>query len=561
MGAEETTALAADPPTSQSPTTRLLDRLARWDARVRTRWPFAALVGPEIPPGTVGADTPGLLVRPAVLGFVALVAISAGVSQQRSPFVLKEPMAWFFGVPTSGTPASSHAELLGLVAVYGGLVLLMRVWYGMIRTVTQVPGVPVRKLVAVLALWTVPLLIAPPLFSRDVYSYAAQGEMMSHGISPYRYGPGVLGSTPTVDLVDPLWLNVPAPYGPLFMEADGLLTDVAGHHELPDVVLLRLLAIAGVGLMALGVPMLARSFGRDAAVAFTLALLNPVTILHLIGGAHNDALMLGLLSVGLALSKRGRPVAGIVVCALAAAVKVPAAIGVVYIGWEWMGPGVSWRERVRPLVTAGLVALGVMGFLSVVTGLGWSWILNLATPGTVRSWVAPATGAGLALTDLAHLLHVGVAQHVVLSGTRLLGLGVAAVAGVWLLLNVDRYGTLRAMGLTMLLVVALGPVVQPWYLSWGLVLLAPVAAGRIRTLIIALSVASAFIGLPGGRQLVVDLLHANPITVAVSLLACLAVLTVPLTPFDRERVLQRWRRRRGPGAPEASESPLELAGA
>ena len=42
------------------------------------------------------------------------------------------------------------------------------------------------------------------------------------------------------------------------------------------------------------------------------------------------------------------------------------------------------------------------------------------------------------------------------------------------------------MGLTMLVIVALGPVVQPWYLSWGLVVLAPVATGKVRTLIVGL---------------------------------------------------------------------------
>lgn len=565
MSAQETTVTSGPTrPAQLAVGYRALDRLAGWDAKVRTRWPYAGLV-PRIPADAGPADASNLLLRPAVLGFLALVSISAGVSQQRSPFALKLPGAWFFGVPSAGTTPSSHGELLGLVAVYGGLVLLMRVWYGVMRTVSQVPGIPVRKLVAVGALWCVPLLVAPPLFSRDVYSYAAQGEMMSHHISPYQYGPGVLGSTPMVRLVDPLWLNTPAPYGPLFMEGDGLLTDLGGHHGLPDIVLLRLMALVGVGLIAIGVPMLARSYGRDPSQAFALALLNPVTILHLVGGAHNDALMLGLLAVGLALSKRGRPVAGVLVCALAAAVKVPAFIGVVYIGWEWMGPGAPVRDRIRPLVTAGLIAGAVMGALSLATGLGWSWILNLATPGTVRSWVAPATGAGQLLTGVAHLVHIPVAEHDVLSVTRLLGLGAAAVLGLWLLKNVERFGTLRAVGLTMLAVVVMGPVVQPWYLSWGLILLAPVATGRVRRLIVVSSVASAFIGLPGGRQLVVDLLNANPLTVALALLACLAILTVPLTPFDREQLLQRWRRRRGSGDPDPmgpSEGPVvELAGA
>jgi alpha-1,6-mannosyltransferase len=149
-----------------------------------------------------------------------------------------------------------------------------------------------------------------------------------------------------------------------------------------------------------------------------------------------------------------------------------------------------------------------------------------------------------------------------LTVTRVLGLGTAAAVGAWLLFRCERFGALKAMGITMLLVVALGPVVQPWYLSWGLVLLAPVATRRIRSLIVGLSISSAFLGLPGARQLVTDLLHANPLTVAVALLACLGVLTVPLTPFDRQRLLPRWRRRGGPDSQVGGPSPsLDYAGA
>ena len=87
-------------------------------------------------------------------------------------------------------------------------------------------------------------------------------------------------------------------------------------------------------------------------------------------------------------------------------------------------------------------------------------------------------------------------------------------------------------------------MVQPWYLSWGLVVLAPVATGKVRTLIVGSSIVAAFIGLPAGRQLVSGLFQADPLTVAVALLVCLAILTVPLSPFDRERLLARWRRQR-----------------
>ena len=111
---------------------------------------------------------------------------------------------------------------------------------------------------------------------------------------------------------------------------------------------------------------------------------------------------------------------------------------------------------------------------------------NLATPGTVRSWAAPATAVGMAFTGFVHALGWMVDQASILSVTRSIGLLVAVGAGIWLLKESDRIGQLTALGLTLLLFVILGPVVQPWYLTWGLVLLAPVAEGRVRTAFIVL---------------------------------------------------------------------------
>src|SRR3546814_20706877 len=37
--------------------------------------------------------------------------------------------------------------------------------------------------------WSAPLMIAPPLFSRDGWSYAAQGMLTTLGVSPYDHGP------------------------------------------------------------------------------------------------------------------------------------------------------------------------------------------------------------------------------------------------------------------------------------------------------------------------------------------------------------------------------------
>ena len=118
-----------------------------------------------------------------------------------------------------------------------------------------------------------------------------------------------------------------------------------------------------------------------------------------------------------------------VLCTLAAAIKVPAAIGIVYVAWDWAGPFADWRRRARQVVRAGLITVAVMGVLSLVSGLGWGWIANLGTPGTVRSWMAPATGFGLLISGSAHVVGIGVGLGGVLTLTRAIGLiGAAAIA-------------------------------------------------------------------------------------------------------------------------------------
>ena len=249
--------------------------------------------------------------RPAVLGFVAVLSICLGASLPSSPFKLEMGGTWFFGV--SDWP-STTLMLPGVVAVYGGMVLFVRVWFGLFQTLRARPGVPIRPLAWMLVLWTLPLLAVAPLFSRDVFSYAAQGEMMSHHINPYHYGPGTLGSGPYVSPVDSLWLNTPAPYGPLFLMLAGWSASLSLHHALITVLLLRLQAVAGVALIAYCVPKLARSFGREPGPAFVLAVLNPLTLLALVGGAHNDAIMVGLLLAGVTAARSRRPVWGVVLC-------------------------------------------------------------------------------------------------------------------------------------------------------------------------------------------------------------------------------------------------------
>lgn len=485
----------------------------------------------------LGRFTPGpfegwrFLWQPAVLGFAALTSILAGASFTNSPYKLNMTNTWFFGEPSPsavGAPSTTK-YILSVVLVYGGLLLLMRVWLRLAEVMKLHVGAPLRKLWWIFALWSIPMIVAPPLFSRDVFSYAAQGEMAAHNISPYLYGPFTLGSSPYVTPVDPLWGNTPAPYGPFFLSIDGFIDRVTQHHELWTVVGLRILEVLAVVLIGYGVTMLATGLGRDPGEAFVLSAMNPLVLLTLIGGAHNDAIMTGFLVVGLALAVQRHPVWALFFCALATAIKAPAAIGLAFVAWTWLGPQATLKERIRPFLIGGVVAGAVLGVTSLLAGFGFGWVDNLLSNGTVRSWAAPATGVGMALGNIFHALgwH-SITIGSVLSVTRFLGLMAAAAFSLWLLWHSEGRGWVRSLGLALILFVELGPVVQPWYLAWGLVVLAASYQGREHFWLLLLSITGPFVGLPGGRQLLAGLVHSNPLLIAVAVAILGGVLLLPM---------------------------------
>jgi alpha-1,6-mannosyltransferase len=461
-------------------------------------------VEPGGDPRTVRRGVAPVSVRSAgLVGTIGSLCILLGVAQPGSPFVVHAPGAWFFGMPGPSPSAGGGgtARFVGVMLVYSGIILMLGAWFELVRALRRQSTVSPSKLVAILVAWTVPVLVMPPLFSRDVYSYAAQGQMVTRGINPYLHGPSALGNGPFLRLVDPVWRHAPAPYGPAWEHLSGWIVALAGHDPRASVIGFRLAAVVGVGLMVWGVPALAESVGRNRSVALALGVLNPLVLLVLVGGAHNDALMLGLLVAGCALARRGQVLAGLLFCALAAEVKVPALIGAAFIGWWWGDSGSNWVRRVPRVVAAVAVAAGAMAAISAVAGLGWRWLDGLSNPGVVVSWLDPATAVGLALGHLAGAAGYGGHTAGFVQSARSAGLVLAAVLSFGLILRWRRVGEVQALGFSLLAFVVLGPVVWPWYETWGFVFLAVVAEGWTLRLLLILSAVGCFADVPGTRFL------------------------------------------------------------
>ena len=162
-----------------------------------------------------------------------------------------------------------------------------------------------RWAVVTAALWALPFLLVPPMGSRDVYSYACQGYLYGHGLNPYLNGVSAL-PCPWLDGVSPIWRDTAAPYGPLFVLVAAGAVRLGGDSFTAVLVTLRLVAVLGLVVVAVGLPVLARRCGVPVRRALWIGLAGPLVGPHLIGGPHNDPLMLGLIVSGLALAVTDR---------------------------------------------------------------------------------------------------------------------------------------------------------------------------------------------------------------------------------------------------------------
>lgn len=371
-----------------------------------------------------------------------------------------------------GTIAAASALVIGVC-------LLLFAWLQLGQDISREPATDVRRLWLTLAAWAAPLIVTPPLFSRDVYSYVGQGKLMAAGLNPYTHGPSSLPGWLN-DGVDPMWADSPSPYGQVFNMLAGGVVDIGGPNPYVGALLFRVLALVGVGLLAWAVPQLASAYGVSPAWALWLGVLNPLVLMHFVSGAHNDALMIGLIAAGLALTLRKQPMLGVLLVTLAGAVKPIGFIALPFVGLLWAGTGAPMYLVIRRWVASAAACLAVMIGLAVLTGTGFSWLNSVNTSSSVRTWLSPPTALGMALGSGLELGGFDVLDSLV-TASRALGALIAFALIAYLYLRPGSRTPVRAVGLVFLVVVLLGPVAQPWYLLWSLPLLAAAALTRFET--------------------------------------------------------------------------------
>ncbi|WP_241249890.1 polyprenol phosphomannose-dependent alpha 1,6 mannosyltransferase MptB [Rhodococcus sp. X156] len=442
---------------------------------------------------------------------MALGSLGAGANP-----VLQNPLQ---GVRLLGLPARMPATALAITIT--GMILVVLAWLVIGRFARG--GAPRRmsrsQLDRTLLLWALPLTVAPPMFSKDVYSYLAQSEIAARGLDPYVLGPAqALGvSNVLTRTVPTIWRDTPAPYGPFFLWIGRGISSISRDSILTGIFLHRLLALVGVALIVWALPRLARRCGVAPVSALWLGALNPLVLFHLVSGIHNEALMIGLMLAGVELALRGVEtagplrgrallllLAGSALVVLSAAVKVPSLLALGFVG---MALARRWGASLRAVVAAGALLLGVTAavFLLIggLSGLGFGWTKTLGTANAVRSWMSMSTLSGMLTGLVGKLLGLGDHTSAILTYTRLIGSALATYVGARMLFAVLR-GRLHAvggLGITLGAVVLLFPVVHPWYLLWAAIPLAAWAsAPAYRRVAVAVSAAVAVLLMPNGAE-------------------------------------------------------------
>lgn len=443
--------------------------------------------------------------------------------------------------------AMGRMMLASNAVVLIGVGLLVTAWLLMapfVGATGNQPRINAPGLQRTLIAWMLPLMFTAPLFTQDIYSYLANGAIVRMGLDPYSAGPvELLGvDHPLARSVPFIWAHSPSPYGPVALGIAAVISRVTGDAVFWGVIGHRLVSIAGLLAASWGLRSLARRCAVNPAAALWLGLLNPLTILHLVAGIHNEAVMLGFILMGLEVGLRGvdalpaRRAWGLIAAsgALLTCAGLVKVAGFFALGFTGMALAralhISGRSPARAIGRAvgvqSALLVATTAVVSVVAGIGLGWVTGQGGAASIRSWLSLTTDIGVISGFIAMLLGLGDHTEAMLVATRAAGLAVAGLFGVRMLWATFK-GTIHpvgGLGVATLVLVVLFPVVHPWYPLWAILPLAA-WANRVffRVGVAGYSAVFSFLVLPRGLALPPPAVATIYGTAAITFAAMVAV--------------------------------------
>jgi hypothetical protein len=305
-------------------------------------------------------------------------AASASPPDAGSPPV--GPSASSSSVPPQGAASASAASPACDPAAQARATAVAALAYAITIAVLEFASIPRRlawiTVLTSAAIARLALFFTPALLSSDIIDYATHGRVASlHAATPYVFTPSQFPSDPLSSLG--AWPKVVTVYGPLWTRIDATLTGLMANATLVQLVFAyKLIGLAADVSCAVLIFWIARRWRRLGATAVTplvavaMWVLNPLVNIELVGNAHNEALMLALVLLGLA-------------CLTLAIERSPRS-------WFWLAAVVSfWLGALVKFVPLALEAIVAVVWLKRMTAPPHPTSPPPAPPLTASSQTAP----------------------------------------------------------------------------------------------------------------------------------------------------------------------------
>lgn len=305
--------------------------------------------------------------------------------------------------------------------------------------------------------------VAPVLLSHDVYSYVDYARLgVVHGLDPYVYPSAAAPFDPAYARVT--WIDATSAYGPLFT----LITyPLAWLPVSAAVAALKAAAALSVLGIAVVVARVAPARGVSPLGAAAFVALNPLVLIHVVGGAHNDGLAMLLATLGIAAMLMAREAGAGAAFVAAFAIKAPAAIAAPFalVSAMRLKP-FPHRSGEKASIDQGLAGAGGAALVLAVAAyaaFGWHWLDAIGLAGENQHRTShlsiPITFARLTGLDPTPVRATALALYGALF--------IYLLAWTWRGNDWLRAAAWAAFGLLLATAWLL-----PWYLIWALPLVA-----------------------------------------------------------------------------------------
>ncbi len=314
---------------------------------------------------------------------------------------------------------------------------------------------------------------APVLLSHDAFSYVDYARLgVVHGLDPYVHPPAAAPADPA--FADVTWTESTSAYGPLFTLATYPLAWIGVGAAVAALKAVAALSVLGLAALC---ARLATWRGADPLRAAAFLALNPLVLVHVVGGAHNDGLTMLLAMLAVAAVLSGREATGGAALVAAVATKASAAFLAPFAllaaasnpnrikFWPQEGQNLMRFGRGAGAIRllAGALATAALVVLAACLAFGWDWLSGFGLAGENQDRTShmsiPITVARLAGLDADPVRAVAIALYA----------GLVAYLLVWTWRGGDWVRAAAWAALGLLLATAW---LLPWYLVWALPLAA-----------------------------------------------------------------------------------------